>query len=72
VGVASWYFIQIGRDRAAWVAESAGLDPTFVHDHFDQLEGKPPGQRGHGRPDLSHLDEAVKRWNPNSHNENLR
>jgi hypothetical protein len=64
LGIVSYYTTGIGRERAAWVAESAGLNPAFVHDHFDQLEGKPPGPRDHGQPDLSQLDEAVKRWNP--------
>ena len=64
MGIVSYYVIGIGRERAAWVAESAGLNPAFVHDHFDQLEGKPPGPRDHSQPDFSQLDEAVKRWNP--------
>jgi hypothetical protein len=64
LGIVSYYVIGIGRERAAWVAECAGLNPAFVHDHFDQLEGKPPGPSEHSQPDFSQLDEAVKRWNP--------
>jgi hypothetical protein len=55
---------RIGRDRAVTVAERAGLDPTFVHNHFDQLEGKPPSESTPSR-DIHdpRLDEALQRWN---------
>jgi hypothetical protein len=62
--VTSYWLMGIGRDRAARLAEQAGLDPAFVHDHFDELEGKPPAERprndGLYSPDM---DEAMRRWN---------
>ncbi len=45
--VASYWIFQAGRQRAAALAEAAKLDPTFVHDHFDRIEGR-KGPRSSG------------------------
>jgi len=41
----SYCIIRIGRDEAARIAEEAGLDPEWVHDHFDRLEGQSDSSR---------------------------
>lgn len=64
VGIVSYFVISIGRERAVELAIEANLNPAFVHDHFDQLEGKPPREDHSDHSDHSLLDEAVKRWSP--------
>jgi hypothetical protein len=55
----------VGRERAVAVAERANLDPSFVHDHFDRLEGNPPAESGPSVAlDDPSLDDAMRRWNP--------
>jgi amino acid permease len=61
----SYRIIRCGRQRAATLAERAGLDPNLVHDHFDRLEGKPQAERPAAGPlDNDQLQDALRRWNP--------
>lgn len=70
LAVLSYFVVSIGRRRAVYLAECANIDPSFVHDHFDRLEGKPPpsdhGERAARPADGRLMDEALQRWNPNS------
>jgi hypothetical protein len=64
LGILSYFVIRIGRDRAVDLAEAADLDPIFVHDHFDRLEGKTrPDPESSNRAANSRLEKARKRWN---------
>jgi hypothetical protein len=65
LGAASYFVMRIGRARAVRLAEAANIDPAFVHDHFDRLEGKTPSSRKTEAHD-PRLDGAFQRWNPNA------
>jgi hypothetical protein len=62
--ILSYSLIRVGRERAVALAVRGKLDPTFVHDHFDRLEGTSPTESGSSR-DIHdpRLDEAMQRWN---------
>jgi hypothetical protein len=64
----SYFWIRIGRERAVALAERAGLDSTFVHDHFDRLEGKPH----RGPIDDGRMQDALRRFNKFNTNENIQ
>jgi hypothetical protein len=67
LAVASYWMTSASRARAVALAVQAGLDPAFVHEHFDRLEGKDVPERDLLR-DLG-IQNALETWRPPSYSE---
>jgi hypothetical protein len=67
--VASYWMTSASRARAVALAVQAGLDPTFVHEHFDRLEGKDVPERDLLK-DLG-ISNALETWKPRTYSEDF-